>query len=73
MPLDVKLVGSVGRITIDDNAAYGTPDYYNWSMGGKYNLQGFDLLLEYVDTDVGEDSCAGLCGARAVFTVSHSF
>lgn len=73
LPKDFTLTGSVGRMLIDENSAYGTPDYYTWTVGTKYNLEGFDLLLEYVDTDMDDNECAGLCGERAVFTVARSF
>ena len=73
LPCDFKMLGSVGRMVIDENATYGTPDYYTWTVGTKYNLEGFDLMLEYIDTDMDDSECSGLCGGRGVFTVSRSF
>jgi uncharacterized protein (TIGR02001 family) len=59
---------------IDDNAAFGTADYGTWSVGVGYDIEGFNLGLKYIDTDLNETSeCADGCGARVVFTVSRSF
>lgn len=68
------LSGHVGRQTIDDNAAFGVPDYTDWSVGLGYNLSGFDLSLQYVDTNLDEPTeCADGCDSRVIFGISRSF
>ena len=59
---------------ISENSAFGTPDYGTWSLGLSYELEGFNLGLKYIDTDLEEPGeCADGCGTRVVFTVSRSF
>ena len=64
------LSGHVGRQWIDDNAAFGAPDYVDYSVGIATNVLGFDLDLTWTDTDI--DGCDDACGA-VLFTVSRSF
>jgi len=76
LPQDLTLSAALGYQTISDNAAFGTPDHLNWSVGLGYSLAGFDLSLKYTDTDLSRGECFGgtdLCDAGAVFTVSRSF
>ena len=59
---------------IEDNSAFGTPDYGTWSLGLGYEVEGFNLALKYIDTDLKEPTeCADGCSQRVVFTVSRSF
>ena len=67
---------SIGHQWIDNNAAFGTPDYLTWSVGLSFEIKGFELSISYVDTDLGRGGCFGgadLCGAGALFTVSRTF
>lgn len=74
LPMDVTLSGHVGFQEIDNNAAFGTPDYTDWSVGLGYNYEGFDLSLQYIDTDLDEPGeCADGCDGRVIFGVSRSF
>jgi len=74
LPSDLTLSAHVGHQVIDDNAAFGVPDYTDWSVGLGYNLAGFDLSLQYVDTDLEEPSeCADGCDSRIIFGISKSF
>ena len=53
---------------------FGVPDYYDWSVGLGYNLEGFDLSVQYIDTDLDEPSeCADGCDQRVIFGISRSF
>lgn len=73
LPYDITLSGSLGYQTIDNNAAFGVEDYADWSIGLGYNLEGFDLALKYVETDLDETSeCADGCDARVIFSVSRA-
>ena len=74
LPYDLTLSAHAGHQWIEDNAAFGTPDYTDWSLGLGYTVEGFDLGLTYNDTDLKEPGeCADGCGARLVFSVSKSF
>ncbi len=66
--------GHFGHQEIDDEDAFGVDDYNDWSLGLGYNLYGFDLALQYVDTNLDEtDECADGCEERVIFGVSRSF
>lgn len=70
------LEGHVGYQSIRRNAAFGTPDYWDWSVGVSAEVKGFGLSLKYVDTGLSRARCFGgasLCGPTAIFTVSRSF
>jgi uncharacterized protein (TIGR02001 family) len=59
---------------IDDNTAFGSPDYGTWSLGLTYAVKGFNLNLRYHDTDLDEPSeCSDGCGERVVFSISRPF
>jgi len=66
--------GHVGRQEIDNNTSFGAPDYTDWSIGLGYMIEGFNLSLQYVDTDMDEPSeCADGCDARVIVGVSRDF
>lgn len=65
--------GSAGYQWIDDETAFGAPDYADWSVGVSYDLYGFDLGLKYTDTNVSDRRCNDVCDATAIFSVSRSF
>lgn len=74
--LSPALSASLGHQWIDNNAAYGVPDYLTWSVGLSVDVEGFTLSATYSDTDIGKAQCIGgtdLCAARGVFAVSRSF
>ena len=73
---EIKISGHVGKQWIDLETTYGAPDYVDYSIGTSYALQGFDLSVAYVDTDVdaGWNSTdqSGKEG-RTIFGLSKSF
>lgn len=71
LPEKFSLGATLGYQIIDDEAAFGTPDYLTWSVTLSRPLFGFDLALSYVDTDEG--SCGNGCDATVIFSVSRSF
>lgn len=73
LPYGFGIEGLVGHQWIDDNATFGLPDYLTWTIGLTYSIEGFDLALSYVDTDISGSRCDDICDARALFTVSRSF
>lgn len=62
-----------GRQWIDDEAAYGVPDYTDWKAGITTSFKGIDIELAYIDTDLSDRECADGCDARAVLTLSKTF
>lgn len=74
LPYDLSLSAHVGRQTIDDEAAFGSPDYTDWAVGLGYTLGGFDLGLTYTDTSLDEPTeCVDGCSESVTFSVSRSF
>lgn len=65
--------GSAGYQWVDDEVAFGAPDYADWSLGIGYDLHGFDLGLKYTDTNISDSRCNDDCDATAIFSVSRSF
>ncbi len=71
---DLTFSAHLGRQNIDNNGAFGVPDYTDWSLGLGYALAGFDLSVNYIDTNLDEPSeCADGCGSRVIFGISRSF
>lgn len=69
LPADITLSSHIGYQDIDESTSYT-----DWSVGFGYNYAGFDLSLQYVDTDLDEPSeCADGCDTRIIFGVSRSF
>jgi uncharacterized protein (TIGR02001 family) len=61
--------------SIDDEEAFGTPDYLDYSIGVSTSFEGLDLSLSYIDTDLSESDCFGgddLCKGSVVLTLSKS-
>ena len=75
MPVSfVTLTGSVGRQTIDDSNAFGTPNYTDWGVGAEVGWAGLSFSGAYVGTSLDDGECFGgtdLCDARVVFTVAR--
>lgn len=73
MPYDTKLSGNVGHQWIDDNDAFGVEDYMDWGLGISSNIEGFDVGLKYIDTDLDEPGdCADGCDQRVIFSISKT-
>jgi uncharacterized protein (TIGR02001 family) len=70
---NVGLTAHVGRQLIEKNNTFGTPDYTDWSVGAQFNIEGFDMALQYIDTNLGKADCADGCDSKAVFSISRSF
>ena len=65
-----------GRQWIEDNAAFGTPDYWVYGASLDAKIFGFDTTLAVTDTDIGNGRCFGandLCGATVTLMVARSF
>ena len=68
----LSVSGHVGEQYIENSAAFGTPDYFDWALGISYDANGlFNVSIQYTDTDVTPDT-AGKDEA-IVFAVGKSF
>lgn len=68
---DLTLSGSVAKQFIDKEAVFGAPDYVEWNIGVGYTVAGFDLAVNYTDTDISPSADAN--DAMVLFTVGRSF
>lgn len=71
LPYEFSFDGTIGYQFIEEEVAFGIPDYLNWSLGLSRSFMGLDFSLAYIDTD--EPSCGDACGATVLFSVSKSF
>lgn len=69
LPLPITLDATYGYSFIEDNTAFGTDDYGDWTVGIGTEYQVLSFKLQYVDNDL-----SGSVGdATVVFTVGASF
>lgn len=73
LPHDFSLSAHAGYQDIDDEAAFGVPDYIDWSIGAGYTWENIDMSLAYVDTDLDRNECADGCSERIIFSLKFSF
>jgi len=80
VPLNVwglSINGHVGYNDIDDEVAFGTPSYTDYSVGISKDIGAFTFDVSYVDTDLSGAECFGgpddICDSTAIFTVSAGF
>lgn len=75
LPNDFSINAHIAHQSIDDNVAFGTPDYIDWSIGASKEVGAFTFDISYIGTDLNDAECFGdedLCGGF-VFSVSSSF
>ena len=82
LPGDFALGFHVGDQTIEDEAAWGTPDWIEYNASLSKTIGPYTFAVKYSDTDLSETECfspdAGLtglntCDSTVVFSVSGSF
>ena len=74
LPRNFAMTAHIGHQDIEDNAAFGTPDYTDWSAGINYSVKSYELSLKYVDSDLDQPSdCADGCDARGIVSLTRSF
>jgi uncharacterized protein (TIGR02001 family) len=77
LPYEFGLSFHVGHQEVDDNAAWGSPDWTEWNVYLSKVLYGpISVAVGYHDTDLSKAECYGgsnICDDRAVFTVSAEF
>lgn len=73
--VDLSLDASVGRQLIEDNAAFGTPDYWDWRIGASLALTpNISVSAFYTDTDISSAECGSEnCDARGQVSLTASF
>jgi len=62
-----------GYQSIDDNTAFGVPDYLDWSITVSREFEGFGLSLAYIDTDLEDSDCSDACATKVIGTISRGF
>ncbi len=72
-----KMIGGIGHQSIQHNARFANPDYWEWQVGLVATVYGVDLGVTYVDTNISKSRCNGggfnYCAPRAIFSISKSF
>jgi uncharacterized protein (TIGR02001 family) len=71
----VSVDGSVGMQAIEDNDAFGTPDYTVWSVGLSTEVYGTGIGGAVTGTDLSVSECFGgsdLCKTRVILNVSRA-
>lgn len=72
-----KIFGGLGHQSIQRNARFANPDYWEWQAGLVMTVYGIDIGVTYVDTDISKSKCNGggfnYCAPRAVFSIGKSF
>lgn len=64
---------AVGHQSIDDEAAFGTSDYTDWTGGLSYTWEKFTFSVAYYDTDLSKADCPDGCKSRIVGTITRTF
>lgn len=77
LPYSFTLSGHVGHQDVDDNAAWGSPDWTEWSVYLSRPLVGpLVVAVGYQDTDLDKSECFGgsnICDGRAMASISWGF
>ncbi|MBD3646482.1 MAG: hypothetical protein HUJ31_03295 [Pseudomonadales bacterium] len=75
LPNEFGLAFHYGNQSIDDNAAFGTPDYSDYSVALSRSAADLDFSVTWYDTDLSTTDCFGgsdLCESRVVFAIGKS-
>ena len=76
LPNDFGLGFHIGRQSIKDEAAWGTPDWTEYNVSLSKSIMGLDFAVTYSDTDLSEADCFGggnICDSQFVFSISGGF
>jgi len=76
LPYDIGLAFHAGYQEVDDNATWGTPDWFEWNVYLSKAVGPFTLAVGYHDTDLSKGECFGgdnICDGRVMFKVSAGF
>jgi len=78
-PIEFAINGHLGHQSIQRNARFGAPDYWEWLVGIAAKIDGFTFSVSYVDTNLKKSECfagTGLtrtCGAGVLAALSKTF
>lgn len=75
LPSEFGLTLHYGDQSIDDNAAFGTPNYSDYSVAVSRSAADLDFSVTWYDTDLSSTDCFGgtdLCESRVVFAIGKS-
>ncbi len=70
---EMGVFASIGRQTVKNNTGFIYPDYNDWAVGANFSFKGFDMTVQYVDTNLSETQCPDGCDGKVLFSVSRSF
>ncbi|MGK0299103.1 MAG: hypothetical protein ACI9XC_002731 [Gammaproteobacteria bacterium] len=76
LPSDFSLNFHIGNQTIDDELAWGTPDWLEYNISLTKAIGPLDLAVTYSDTDLGRDQCfngLNTCDEKILFSISSDF
>lgn len=73
--MDLTLDAAIGHQSIENNAAFGTPDYWDWRIGAAVALtENISIGAFYTDTDISTAECGSEnCDARGQLALTASF
>ena len=72
----ISLSAAAGKQTVDENTAWGTPDWIYYSVGVTKSLGPLDVTASWVDSDLSLSECfagSNICEGRAMLSVSSSW
>jgi uncharacterized protein (TIGR02001 family) len=73
LPFDTALNASVGHQWVEHEDVFGVEDYMDWGIGLTANIEGFDLGVRYIDTNLDETSeCLDGCEERVIVSLSKT-
>ncbi len=75
LPFDTALNVNVGHQSISNEVRFGITEesYMDYGIGLSANIEGFDVSLKYIDTNLDEPSeCADGCDSRIIATVTKT-
>lgn len=72
---NLSAIAGIGYETIEDNAAYGLPDYYEGKIGLQYVLDSWTLDGTLSWTGISRTACGGtdLCAPRFTGSLTYAF
>ncbi len=76
LPAGLQVSVHAGHQWIQDNAAWGTPDYTDYGVSVSKDLVGLTWKVAYYDTNLSKSECFGgsnLCEGTAVVSVGKNF
>jgi uncharacterized protein (TIGR02001 family) len=76
LPHDYTMTLHLGRITIEDNITYGTPDYIDWLIGISRSWNNFYTQVALQGTDLNNNECFGgldWCDSQATLSVIYTY